>query len=156
MADISAFPTLTEVLVAGSNTFTFTAGEAMKAGQVVGIAASGVSGQVVLMDATAGETAIGVALIPAASGAPVTVAMMGCIVNVANADDTTGIDAGDYLEQNDNAVKGTVSAAAVTATGAATATLNNTIIGIAIDDIAGGATGRMMVLPMSMTRANSS
>jgi len=164
MADIDTFPTIQEVLYAGDNIQTFTAGEAIKAGQVVGIAAAGVSMTVVVMNATSGETAIGVALYDVSSEGTVAVAMNGCIVYVANADDTTAIDAGDRLAQNDNAVGGTVSAASATsvsidagatavtstaANGAITTVaggyLPQQIVGIALDDIAGNSTGRMLV-----------
>ena len=112
MADISAFPTITKVIKYGStgNVQTYTAGEAISAGQVVGIAATGVSNTVVVMDATSGENGVGVALYGAASGSPVAVAKDGCVVKVANADDTTAIDAGSTVVQDGNSVGGTVSA----------------------------------------------
>ena len=63
MADISAFPTIVNGVIHNSGpTWSFTATEATKAGQVVGPAATGVSNAVVIMDATAGETGIGVAI----------------------------------------------------------------------------------------------
>lgn len=154
MADISAFPAIHDVLVAGNNIFTFTATTAVKAGQVVDINATGVSDAVDMAVATG--CTIGVALYDAAAGAPVAVAGPGCIVYVANADDTTTIDAGDWLETNDNAVGGTVSTAAVAASGGATATFHNNIIGKAIDDIAASGTGRMIIQLNSLTQANSS
>jgi len=155
MADISAFPSITKVLAFGNNQIPMTAGEAITAGQVVGIAATGVSMTAVVMDATTGETGIGVALFSAASGAPVTVCGPGDIVYVANADDTTAIDAGSFVEQNDNAVGGTVSAVSVAATDGATVTAHYGVIGIALDDIAGGGTGRILIAPQSIVQANS-
>lgn len=157
MTDISAFPTISVVAENGqANTVTFTAGENITAGQVVGFAATGVSKTVVVMDATSGEHAIGVALYTATSGNVVAVCLPGSICYVANADDTTGIDAGDWVQQNDNAVGGTVSAASLAATGGATASLNELVVGMAIDDIAGGGTGRILVHPVVITQANSS
>lgn len=156
MADISAFPTIRQVLYWGDNIRTLTATTAVTAGQVVAINATGVSMAVDPSVATAGSKALGVALYDAGVGALVAVAMNGCVVYVANADDTTAIDAGDHLETNDNAVKGTVSTAAVAATGGATVTVHNDIIGIALDDIAGGGTGRMLVQTGNLTQANSS
>ena len=84
MADIAAFPTITEVLYGEGNVQSFTAGETIKTGQVVGIDAT--SWTVVVMDATAFERVIGVAINGASSGEPVGVAMNGSIAKVANAD----------------------------------------------------------------------
>jgi len=133
MADIATFPTIHDVLYAGDNIQSFTASEAIKAGQAVGFAAAGVSLSVVPLDNTAGENAVGVALYDAAIGEKVAVACMGCICYVANADDGTVID---------NSVKGTVSEHAF---GAVEGTY--LLIGQAIEDIAGGGTGRIMVMP---------
>jgi hypothetical protein len=79
---------------------------------------------------------------------------MSGIASVLNADDTTGIDAGDYLEMNDNAVGGTVSAAALTASGA-TATPHY-CIGIALEDIAGGGSGKCLIAPQCVIQVNAS
>jgi hypothetical protein len=156
MTDISAFPTIQKVLSEGDNIHGFTAGEAITAGQVVGIAATGVSNTIVRMNDTSGENAIGVALYDTDSGDECLVACVGCIVYVANADDTTAIDAGGFVEQNDNAVLGTVSEFAPRANLASTtidASDDTTvdgdarIVGIAIEDIAGGGTGRIIVQP---------
>jgi len=145
MTDIAAFPTLTQVLYSDGPTYPFTAGAAIKAGQVVAFATTGVTDTV--HPAVAGTTAqpIGVAVIPAASGAPVTVALVGSVVVVVNADDTTGIDAGEAVAENDNAVGGTVAAAATTATAYA--------IGVTIEDIAGGGSGKIVVMPQIITKA---
>lgn len=154
MADVSAFPTMHDVLVDGNNILTLTATTAVKAGQVVDINATGVS--MAVDPAVATGCTVGVALYDAAAGAPVAVATIGCVVYVANADDTTTVDAGDWLETNDNAVGGTVSVAAVAASGGATATFHNNIVGKALDDIAGGGTGRMLITLGTLTQANSS
>lgn len=143
-----------DVLVYGSNILTLTATTAVKAGQVVDINATGVSMAVDKSVATG--CTIGVALYDAAAGAPVAVATVGCVVYVANADDTTTVDAGDWLETNDNAVGGTVSVCAVAASGGATATFHNNVIGKALDDIAASGTGRMLILINPLTQANSS
>lgn len=156
MADISAFPTIRNVLYWGNNLVQVTATTAVTAGQVVAINATGVSMAVDPAVAAGGSRSIGVALYDAAAGAEVTIACVGCVAYVAIADDTTGADAGDFLETNDNTVGGTVSTAAVAATGGATVTSHFDVIGIALDDIAGGGTGRMLIQPMCLTQANSS
>lgn len=153
MADISTFPTLYTVGHQLGTVLNMTAGEAITAGQVVGFAATGVSETVVVMDATSGEQALGVAMYDAASGAPIAVLSLGCIAEVVNADASTAIDAGDLLEQNDNAVGGTVSAATQTASGV-TAT-NHAVVGIALEDIAGGASGKALILPYIFTQPNA-
>lgn len=156
MTDITAFPTIRNVLWSGDNIQTFTATTAVTAGQVVAINATGVSMAVDPSVATAGSRSIGVALYSASAGAQVAVAMTGCICYVAIYDDTATIDAGDFVETNDCAVKGTVGAAAVAATGGATVTAHYDIIGIAVDDIAASGTGRILIQPMCLTQANSS
>ena len=141
MADISAFPTIHGVVKDDAGplrSFTFT--EAASAGMAVGFAATGISNAVVPMDATAGEQPIGVAVYDVEAGDKGSVAMDGNIVVVANADDTTAIDTGDYVEMNDNAVQGTVSALALTQF-----TANHYVLGIALEDIAGAGTGEILV-----------
>jgi len=158
MADISAFPTIQKVLVGKSGVIfdDFVAGETIKAGQVVGFAAAGVSKTVVCMDETAGEYPIGVAIHDAASGELVTVAGPGCRVIVANADDTTAIDAGAPVQTNDNAVKGTVSeftpradlaSTIIDGTNDTTVDHHAWIVGRALEDIEGGGTGEILVWP---------
>lgn len=156
MGDISAFPTIRNVLWSGSNIIKLTATTAVKAGQVVGINASGVSGAVDMCVAAAGEMPIGVALYGASAGAEVAVATVGCIVYVANASDSVAIDAGDWLETNANAVGGTVSPVAVAAVAGAIGTAHYGVIGVAIDDIAVSSTGRMLILgPQNVTQLNN-
>ncbi|MFA7167783.1 MAG: hypothetical protein WC096_02675 [Sphaerochaetaceae bacterium] len=146
MADISAFPTFNPTddgMVAGS--FTFIAGAAIKAGQVVAFAATGVSKTVhPALKGTTGQV-LGVALYGAASGAKVAVALVGSIVDCVNADDTTAIDAGGWVEANDNAIGGTVSEAVLTSATIASANIN--IIGIALEDIAGAGHGSVLIVP---------
>jgi hypothetical protein len=154
MADISTFPTIHDVLKQGDNIQSFTATTEVEAGQVVAINATGVSGAVDPSVAASGSRSIGVAIYGAAAGAKVAVAMMGCIANVANASGSDTIDAGDYLETNDNAVKGTVSTAAVAAVSGAVGTNHLDVIGIALDDIAATGTGRMLVQPMAFAQLN--
>ena len=145
MADITKFPEIKQVLHNDGPTFGFIAGAAIKAGQVVAFATTGVSDTV--HPAIAGTTAqpIGVAIIPAAKDAPVTVALVGSIVTVANADDTTAIDAGEAVADDDNAVGGTVAAAATTATGYT--------IGVTIEDIPKAGAGKIIVMPQIITKA---
>ena len=157
MADISSFPTtnMSPIELVLGVTYTMKAGAAISAGMVVCLEATGVSRQVIKCVAGAGTWPLGVALTAAsAAGAFVTVAGIGSIVRVVNADDTTGIDAGDWLEMNDNTVGGTVSAAALTASGA-TAT-PHWCVGIAVDDIAGGGTGMCLVTPQCVIQPNAS
>lgn len=154
MTDITAFPTIHQVLHSGDNIQSFTATTDVTAGQVVAINATGVSGAVDPSVATAGSRSLGVALYDASAGDKVAVAMTGCIAEVANADDTTTIDAGDYLETNDNAVKGTVDVADVAAISGAVGTNHLDVIGIALDDIGASGTGRMLIQPMAFAQLN--
>ncbi len=158
MADISAFPTIPQIVDYLGTTSTFTATAAITQGQVVAISATGVSDAVVKSVAESGGRPVGVAIsTQATAGQKVAVAMLGSIVQVANADDTTGIDAGDFVETNDCAVGGTVSAASEAATGGATVTTHPQVIGVAIDDIAGGGYGRILITgPQYVVQANSS
>ena len=153
MAEVSAFPTMHDVLKGGDNLSTFTATTAVKAGQVVAINATGVSGAVDMSVAAAGSRSIGVALYDAAAGDKVAVAMSGCIVDVANVEVASVIDAGSFVETNDNAVGGVVNAAAVADIAGAVAVNHLDIIGIALDDIA--ATGRILITPMTLVQVQN-
>ena len=146
MADISAFATGTPIEEIAVLTRTFTASAAITAGQVVCINATGVSNTVEASVAGAGSQPIGLALTSAAANAKVNVMILG-IGNVVNADDTTGIDAGDLLVCNDNAVKGTVVASLAVGTQATP----QQVIGVAIEDIAGGSYGKALIFPSSLT-----
>lgn len=156
MADIAAFTALPNTWYSGTNVHNFIASGAISAGQVVAIDATGVSMTVRAAVAEAGEMPIGVAVNTVADGAYVAVACDGCICYVTNADDTSAIDAGDFLETNDNAVGGTVSTAAVAATGGATVTCHNLVFGVALEDIAGGGNGRALIRGMTVVQPNSS
>ena len=154
MTDISTFPTIQQVVHNDGTQWTFTATEAVTAGQAVGFAATGVSSAVVPLDATVGENAVGIALYDIAAGAKGTICLDGCICTVANADDTTAIDAGGYVQQNDNSVKGTVSeftpradlgSTVIDATNDTTIDGSALIVGQALEDIAGGGTGKILV-----------
>ena len=141
MAAIGTFPTIHGVVIDDSGpirTFTFT--EAASAGMAVGFAATGVSNAVVPMDATGGEQPIGVAVYDVEAGDKGAVAMDGCIVVVANDDDTDAIDAGDYVEVIGTTVQGTVDTLALTQF-----TANHYALGIALEDIAGAGTGEILV-----------
>ena len=145
MADISAFPDMGDtILVSGDNIQKYIAGAAITKGQAVAIHGTGVSETV--HPAVKGTTASveGVALATVASGENVAVAGPGCVVYMANADNTTAIDAGSGVEDNDNAVGGTISALPAN-TGGATAAYTN-LVGVALDDIAGGGTGRVRLI----------
>lgn len=145
-ADITAFPTMTDVLIAGDNIQSFIAGAAWKAGQILAFHGTGVSNT--LHPAVKGTTTMikGVALYDVESGDVGAVACRGCRAKVANFHDTTAMDAGDPVEDNDNAVGGTVS----------TATLSGGIelqyiAGYLEEDIAGDGTGAMEVAPGTLT-----
>ncbi len=154
MADIAAFTSIRNVLHSGDNIQNYIAGADIKAGQVVAIHGTGVS--MTVHPAVKGTTAMpaGVALHDAASGDNVAVAGPDCIVYVANADDTTAIDAGHEVEDNDNAVGGTVSEIAANS-GAATASYVY-IVGTTVDDIAGAGTGRIRLICSKGTLPNAS
>lgn len=156
MTDISAFATGTPILHNNGPTWTFIASGTITAGQVVAIDATGVSNTVRAAVAESGEQPVGVALTSSTDGNYVTVALPGSICYVVNADDTTGIDAGDRLETNDCAVGGTVSTAAVAATGGATVTCHNHVIGVAIEDIAGGSYGKALINIDTVVQPNTS
>ncbi len=55
------------------------------------------------------------------------------------------IDAGAVVEGNDNAVGGTISAATGSATTGEAEELMADVVGMALEDIAGGATGRVKI-----------
>lgn len=157
MADISAFPTIPQIVEYLAGTSTFTASGAITQGMVVAFSATGVSDTVVGSVAESGGRPIGVAISSAADTAKVSVALLGSIVRVAVADDTTGIDAGNLVETNDCAVKGTVSEVTETATGGATVTTHPQVVGVALEDIAGGSYGRILILaPAYAVQANTS
>ncbi len=137
MGDIAAFPTLSRVLVHGDNILTYTATTAVKAGQVVAIADTGVSEAVEPAVKGSGQSPVGVAIYPAAAGAKVAVAGPGCVVYVVNADDGTGVDAGHEVIMNDNAVGGTVSEVLAVGTDATP----QYIIGKMIEDLPASAGG---------------
>lgn len=146
MADTGAFPEIKQVLHNDGPTYGFTAGAAIKAGQVVAYATTGVS--MTVIPAVAGTTAepIGVAIIPAAKDAPVTVALVGSIVTVCEGAGVA-IDAGDPVADDDNSLGGCVTTAVTTATGYR--------IGIALEDIAANGTGKILVQPQIITKAAS-
>ena len=155
MADIDPFPTIRNVLYSGDNIQSFTASGAITAGQVVAIDATGVTLTVRAAIAESGERPVGVAIMSVANGAQVPVAMTGCIVYVANADDGTDIDAGEWLTTNDCPAGGTVSAQSIAAESGGTAAIYDTVIGYAVGDIAKDATGLMMIQPQTITRPNT-
>jgi hypothetical protein len=142
MADIAAFPTIRKVFDSGAENFiTMTATNAVKAGMVVEIDATGVDLAVNAAVKESGASPVGVALYDAAAGSKVAVATIGAVVYVANAESNVDIDAGDLLVTNDNTVGGTVSASVAVGT---TSTPQK-LIGIAIDDIDRSTTGRCLI-----------
>jgi hypothetical protein len=157
MVGIVAFPTIRNVLVEGDNIVTFISGGTIKAGMVVAFAAAG--GNFIVLPAIKATTGqpIGVALHDALITKPVAVAMDGCIVNVVDADDTTDLDAGDIVEDNVNAIGGTVSA--VSWMDAGVLLVVKYQVGIMLDitlgATTGGGIGRMLVSCGTFTAANN-
>jgi len=157
MADLGTFPTIRNVLCEGDNIGEFTATSTIKAGMVVAFSAGGASMAVIpAIKATSGQP-IGVALHDAAAASVVSVAMDGCIVNVVNADDTAVLDAGDIVEDNANAIGGTVSAVALMDAGVVLVVKYQVGIMLDITDGAtvGGGIGRMLVSCGTFTSANN-
>lgn len=152
MADTDPFPTIHDVLVAGDNIQSFIAGADWKAGQMVAFHGTGVSDT--LHPAVKGTTAMikGIALYDVTSGDRGAVACRGCRCKVANATEVV-IDAGDPLEDNDNAIGGTVSTAALVDAGVVAVV--KYIGGYAEQDIAANVTGVMEVAPATLTSANN-
>jgi hypothetical protein len=155
MAETGAWSTLTQddILVTGDNILSMIAGEALVAGQVVGHAATG-DGKAYAMDLTEGENAVGVALFSASSGDPVSIATVGCVVRMREGTGNA-IDAGDWLEQDDNAAQGMVKTFAPRADLASTVidgtndtTIEETtqLVGMAQEDIAANGEGRCLII----------
>jgi len=156
MATTTTFPTIRNVLYSGKNLQQFTAGEDLKAGKVVGMAATGVSMTVVAMNNTAGEIPIGVALYDTDSGDECTVACTGCICYLADGAGA-GFEAGQ-LVQSDTA-DGTVTGCIAEFTPRAdqTATISDAndthqdgttyVVGISLDAFTANLTGRVLVIP---------
>jgi predicted RecA/RadA family phage recombinase len=142
MADITTFVPIRNVLWSGKNIITMTATTAVKAGMLVAINATGVSGAVDPCVATG--TPIGVAINDIAAGSTGPIATAGCVVYMNNFSTSAAIDAGDFLIGDD--AEGTGMVGAVT-----TATTPQAIIGVAIDDIAVSSSGRVLLTPGSYT-----
>jgi hypothetical protein len=153
MGDISAFPTIRNVLVSGDNIQSYTAGGTIVAGQVVAIHGTGVSQTVHAAVKGTTDSVVGVAIYGATTGAKVAVAGPGCRVYCANADDTATFDAGDYLEDNDNAVGGTVSVAARSDAGAVA--VLKFCVGVSEDDVAASGTGIVRLICGPITSVNT-
>jgi len=155
MADTGAWSTLTQddILVTGNNIINMKAGEALTAGQIVGHAAAG-DGKAYAMDLTAGENAVGVVLYDVASGAQAAIATVGCIVRLREGTGNA-IDAGDWLEQDDNSAKGMVKTftpradlASTIIDGSNDTTIEETthLVGMAMEDIDANGEGRCLIL----------
>jgi len=152
MADITAIPAIQDVLLSGDPT-VYTAGAIITKGMVVAFHGTGVSRTVHPCVTGTTTEIVGVAIETVASGAPVKVAGRGCIAKVINYDDTTGIDAGDPIQDNVLALGGCVGAAALVDAGVVAVV--KYIAGYAIEDIAGGSYGAIDVCPGIITSANN-
>ena len=137
--EISSFPTIRNVLDSGANILSMIAGETILAGQCVGFAATGVANTVVVMDDTADEYVIGVALYGADANDPIAVATVGCVCYVANENTVSTIEAGKYV------IPKTLGGVIEHTFGGAEATF--TILGLCIDGIGADSTGRVLILP---------
>ena len=155
MADTGAWSTLTcdDILVTGDNIITMEAGEALTGGQVVGHAATG-DGKAYAMDATAGENAVGVVLYDVESGGQAAIATIGCVVRMREGAGSA-IDAGDWLEQDDNSAKGMVktftpradlASCTIDATNDTTVDGSTQLVGMALEDIAANGEGKCMII----------
>lgn len=139
MADITPFPTIKNVLYFGDNSITYIATTAVKAGQVVAFADAGVSRAVDKAVKGSGQVACAVALYDVAAGSKGAFLGEGCIVYLANADDTATIDTGHNVIMNDNAVGGTVSEAVAVGTDATP----QQRVGVLIEDMAASGTAKV-------------
>jgi hypothetical protein len=137
--EIGSFPTIRNVLNSGDNILSMTAGEALKAGQCVGFAATGVANTVVVMDNTSDEYFVGVAVYDAASGAKVAVATVGCVCTVANENSVSTIEAGKFVSPK------TLGGVIEHTYGGTEGTY--TIVGICLDGIAANSIGRVLIIP---------
>lgn len=141
MAGILAFPAIHQVLIDDKGpVYPFLFSEAAKAGMNVGFAAAGISKAVVPMDGTAGEQPIGSAIYDVAAGDMGAVAMDGCIVIMANDDDTNTIDAGDHVGPLSSTVQGAVVTIAL---GIQAADIYYS--GKALEDIGPSSTGEVLI-----------
>jgi hypothetical protein len=147
MGNIATFPTISNVLFNGDNVITLTATNAVTAGMVVEIDADGVSGAVNAAIAEAASKPIGVAITSAGAGDEVSVATYGCVVYVANADDTATADAGTYVVTNANAVGGTVS----TELAVGDLETPQQIVGMLLEGMTAGGTARCLLTLGSLT-----
>lgn len=143
MTDISTFPTIHDVLIAGDNIQSFVAGSDIKAGQVVSMATDG------QVYPTVDLPVLGVALYDAAANENIAVACVGCIVTVANSDDTTAIEEGVQVIAKNATIDGAVVAATAVSTGSgATITVTaEQVVGVTVSPIAGNGTGKVMIMP---------
>lgn len=144
MAAITAFPDIlgTEFGTYGLDA-TFTASENILAGQVVQLKSGATTIEVA--DKTSPAAVLGVALDDIVSGQTGHVRMMGAAV-VANGDGATAITCGAELTVSgfDGAVKAFTAGTATTIK-----------VGIAIDPIAAGGTGRMLIQIVTVPKAGA-
>lgn len=129
MAAITAFPDVPDSIHGAFGTeVTYTASADILGGQLVQIASNGT-----VAPATAStQKVIGVALYDIPSGSEGAIRVAG-VARVANADGSTAITAGVAVTAG--------------ALGGATAHSTGRAIGIALEPIAGGATGRVAIAP---------
>lgn len=147
MGDIAAFSVVQNPLYSGDNIITLTATNAISAGMVVEIDATGLSGAVNAAIKETGSRPIGVAITSAGAGGKVSVATYGCVCYVTNADDTATADAGTYVITDDNAVGGTVSEFIVVGTDATP----QPVVGMLLENLAVSSTARCLITLGSLT-----
>lgn len=136
MTDITTFPTIHDVLIEGDNIKTFTVdstSNGVKAGQVVTLESDGT----IDVNETPSAISIGVALYDGAANDKIAIATLGSVVNVANGDNTTAINAG--VEVTASALGG------VKAVGSSSGSYG--VVGVTLERIPGNETGKIMLNP---------
>lgn len=152
MTDITTFPTMRNILVAGDNIQPFTAGAAITAGQVVAFHGTGVSKTVHPAVTGTTDTPAGVALYSVSSGDECAVACRGCQCKVANGESDASGDAGDPVQVYGTTTAGTVKIAAVTIDSTNNSTIR-AIVGYLLEDMANSGTPIIDVAPGYITTA---
>ena len=159
MADIAAFPTITNVVVSEGHTLTYTGAGSLdiKPGMVVDYDSTGVNMTAQATLAASGDYPVGVAISNSdVSASERFTVMIDGVGNLANYDDTTAILIGDWVMTNDNAVGGTIGVASIAATATTLAIIQANVVGQCLGTIAGGSYGPVRIAPCVITRANSS
>jgi hypothetical protein len=153
MTAITVFPAIRNVLYSGDNLISMTpaptnAAGVISAGMIVAHAAAGVS--MTVGEARGNTPPFGVALYDSSGTAAsrISIAGPGCVVYVANDDSTRLIDAGDYCLPSSTFNGAATSLAAGAIYGGSMNGFGASALGIFLDDVAGGGTGKVLICPM--------